>query len=604
MATKYVWNRLVSGSTDGNISLDIDYSITSCARTSNTNVRVTYGIRFSMSTNVYTYNSIAAFCPSGGSRYYAFNSGTGRYHTDKGTYYYANTSGSTTTVETCPFTIDIPVTITQTSATFKIGYGWDGWTPSEVSSSPITVTFPTGATAPTGLSCSVTPISETSVKLTGGYTSDGNASVTSSGFQYSTNGSSWTNCTATPSNLSANTKYYFRYYATNSQGTSYSGNSTTTTYAYPYLISVPEFTVGNSLTIGIYNPLGRSCVISIIGDNGTEYTGGTITGTSISGFNNSSWLNNWYATLPSKTSGTYKARLKCTTGNINQLSSGIKYSLNTSDTGFKPTFTDTNLISISNSLHTDINGNNKFIKNHNNLSGIITPMTPNRSANGSYYNISSSGLVTVKKDYSSSNINFTLGNMSTNTFNVTAVDSRGFSTTPSKTIDLVDYNKPGVTTAKIVRQNGIDTKAILSFNGVYTNWSGLLKSNSIQSIKYKIGSSGTWNSLPSSAELISSNGVWTLNATLDDTFATTSQYDIYLQITDLLETVELGAYTISTADAFIWKDLANKRMGINKKPTKTLDVAGDIGASGDIETSTNLKGNALYVNGVKTIWYE
>ena len=365
------------------------------------------------------------------------------------------------------------------------------------------------------------------------------------------------------------------------------------TYSYPYLTSVPEFTVGNSLTIGIYNPLGRSCTISVIGDNGVEYNGGTITGTSISPFNNDSWKNTWYSTLPNKTQGTYKARLVCSTGNVNQVSGSVKYYLNTSDTGFNPTFTVNEIINIVNTANTNIAGSNKFIKNHNSLSGEIKPMIPQRYSSGSYYNISSSGLATVKKDYSSSNINFVLGNMSTNTFNVTAVDSRGFTTTRSKTIDLVDYNNPGVTTAKITRQNGIGTKAILAFTGVYTNWTGLLKTNSIQSIRYKIGASGTWKSLPSNVTLTSSNGVWTLNAILDDTFVTTSQYDLYLEIKDLLETVVVGAYTISTADAFIWKDLANKRMGINKKPNKTLDVAGDINAD-----------NALYINDVKMIWYE
>lgn len=575
------WNRVANGSTAGNISMNVDIGIQSVTRTSNTNVRVVYGVRFAMATSTYTYNNIAAFCPKDGTRYYAFG-GNGSSHTNSGTWYYANkTSVSTTTSETCPFTIDIPVTITQTSASFSVGYGWNGFTPSQKGSSSITVTFPTGATAPTGLSCSVTGRTETTATLSGGYSSNGGASVTDSGYQYSTNGTSWTNCTNSVTGLSPNTTYYFRYYATNSVGTSYSSNASVTTYAYPYLTSVPTFTVGNSLTIGIYNPLGRSCVISVIGDNGTEYTGGTITGTSISGFNNNTWLNNWYATLPSKTSGTYKARLKCTTGNINQLSSGSTYSLDTSDTNFKPTFAVSNLTSISNSLHTDINGTDKFIKNHNSLSGIITPMTANRSASGSYYNVSASGLTTVKKEYSSSNISFTLGNMSTNTFNVTAVDSRGFSTTASKTITLIDYSNPSVTSAKITRQNGIGTKAILAFSGKYTNWSGLLKTNSIQSIKYKINS-GSWKSLPSDATLTSSNGTWTLNATLDDTFAVTSTYSLYLQITDLLETVTTNAYTVSTADAFVWRDLANKRIGIGKKPDYTLDVNGPIYSNNSI----------------------
>lgn len=455
---------------------------------------------------------------------------------------------------------------------------------------------------------SVGALSETSVRF------NWSASNTVDYVWYSTNnGSSWTGKDVADGTsgsfdvggLSANTGYNFkiRVRRKDSQLTTDSGAYYAATYSYPYLTSVPEFTVGNSLNIGIYNPLGRSCTISFIGDNGVEHNGGTITGTSISPFNNDSWKNILYSTLPSKTQGTYKARLVCATGNVNQVSSAVKYYLDTSDSGFKPAFTNNEIINVVNTANTAIAGSNKFIKNHNSLSGVIKPMTAKRSASGSYYNVSASGLSTVKKDYSSSNINFVLGNMNTNTFNVTAVDSRGFTTTVSKTIDLVDYNNPGVTTSKITRQNGIGTKAVLAFTGVYTNWSGLLKTNSIQSIRYKIGASGTWKSLPSHATLTSSNGVWTLNAVLDDTFATTSQYDLYLEIKDLLETVVVGAYTISTADAFVWKDLANKRVGINKKPTEALDVHGNIKGDGNIE-GINIKGNALYINGVKMIWYE
>lgn len=377
------------------------------------------------------------------------------------------------------------------------------------------------------------------------------------------------------------------------------------TYAYPYLNSVPEFTVGNALTIGVYNPLGRSCTVYVIGDDGVEMLGGTFTGTSISPFNNDNWKNDWYKSLPKKKQGTYKARLVCATGNVNQTSAPVKYYLNTSDSGFNPTFPADNVISIINTLHTDISGANKFIKNHNKLTGVIKPMTGQRSADVTtgYYNISASGLSTVKKNYSASNVAFELGNMSTDTFNVTAVDGRGFTTTVSKTINLVDYNNPGINAFKIVRQNGIGTKAIIHFEGSYTNWTGLSKTNAIQSVKYKIGASGTWKALPTSAKLTNTNGAWTLDATLDDTFETTSQYDLYLQVKDLLETVEFGSYTVSTADAFVWKDLANKRIGINKKPTETLDVAGNIKSSGNVE-GVNVKGNALYINGVKMIWYE
>ena len=44
-------------------------------------------------------------------------------------------------------------------------------------------------------------------------------------------------------------------------------------------------------------------------------------------------------------------------------------------------------------------------------------------------------------------------------------------------------------------------------------------------------------------------------------------------------------------------------MGINKKPTEALDVHGNIKSDGNVEC-INIKGNALYINGVKMIWYE
>ena len=53
----------------------------------------------------------------------------------------------------------------------------------------------------------------------------------------------------------------------------------------------------------------------------------------------------------------------------------------------------------------------------------------------------------------------------------------------------------------------------------------------------------------------------------------------------------------------IVKDLENKRFGIGKKPTEALDVAGNIKSNRNVE-GANLKCNALYVNGVKMIWYE
>jgi len=377
-------------------------------------------------------------------------------------------------------------------------------------------------------------------------------------------------------------------------------------YDYPKPISMNNFTIGNGASVNLYNPLGRNVTLQILQESTNTVLGtysGTYNGVVNGEFKTADAISRQYASIPTSKSGTYYC--KVTYGSITKTlndANNHTYSIAQSDAE-KPLFDSSYIINVVNNSHTDISGTNKFISGHNNLSGTIKPMVPQKSATADYYSVSASGLATVTKAYSTSNQSFTLGNMISNTFNVTAIDKRGMSRTAKIDIDLVAYNNPGVTTAKITRQNGIGTKAVLAFTGVYTNWTGLLKSNSIQSIKYKIGASGTWKLLPSDAILTSSGGIWTLNAVLNDDFATTSQYDLYLEITDLLETVIVGAYTISTADAFIWKDLANKRMGINKKPTEALDVHGNIKGDGNVE-GVNIKGNALYINGVKMIWYE
>ena len=377
-------------------------------------------------------------------------------------------------------------------------------------------------------------------------------------------------------------------------------------YDYPKPISMNNFTIGNGASVNLYNPLGRSVTLQILQESTNTVLGtysGTYNGVVNGEFKTADAISRQYASIPTSKSGTYYC--KVTYGSITKTlndANNHTYSIAQNDAE-KPLFDSSYIIDVVNNSHTDISGTNKFISGHNNLSGTIKPMVPQKSATADYYSVSASGLATVTKTYSASNQSFTLGNMVSNTFNVTAMDKRGMSRTVTTNIDLVAYNNPGVTNAKITRQDGIGTKAVLAFTGVYTDWTGLLKTNLIQSIRYKIGASGTWKSLPSDATLTSSGGVWTLNAVLNDDFATTSQYDLYLEITDLLETVIVGAYTISTADAFIWKDLANKRMGINKKPTEALDVHGNIKSDGNVEC-INIKGNALYINGVKMIWYE
>lgn len=459
------------------------------------------------------------------------------------------------------------------------------------------------ATPPTGVWCSASAASETSINLSGGYSSNGGAGVTGTQFQYHTVGGSWTNCGSSLTGLSANTTYYFRVGYTNAAGTSWSGETSATTYDYPKPTSLNDVTIGGAITTEIYNPLKRAITI------GFYDSGGTLLFSRTSSANGShrytpttAEYDKFYARIPNDKRGSYY--VKVTYGSSNKTYGNRTYSIKNTE---NPVFDSSYIINVVNTKHTDIAGSSKFISGHNTLSGSIKPMIPQKSANGSKYSLSTSGQ-TQEKTFSTSNIPFTFNDITNNTLSITAQDSRGLTKQASVTLDIVAYNKPSVSSYTLVRQNGTGTHAIWNVTGVYTNWTGLTKSNTIKKVEWRWKpntTSGTWSSWAdiTSSLATNANGVWKVSIIPSQTFNNTSEFLLQLRVTDMLETVEMSEMTLSTANAFIWKDLANKRVGINKKPTEALDVAGNIKGSGNVE-APNIKGNALYINGVKMLWYE
>lgn len=263
---------------------------------------------------------------------------------------------------------------------------------------------------------------------------------------------------------------------------------------------------------------------------------------------------------------------------------------------YQPDFPATKVTNIIDTLNTAITGSNtKFIKNHNKLQGTIAPMGLKYSATGKTYAINI-GSKSTSLNYSTSNQNFTINNVDGNSIKIVASDSRGKTTTVNKSITLIDYANPTFTELQAVRQNGIDNYAIIKASGNYTNWSGLTKTNTISKVEYrwKLATAGdsTYSAWTSIDGVAISNGSWNIEKLLPVVFSNTERYYIQLRITDLLETITSQPFILSTANVFLWKDIANKKLGINKKPDKTLDVDGEIGCS------------AIYIDGVKVIWNE
>lgn len=433
------------------------------------------------------------------------------------------------------------------------------------------------------------------------------------------NGTNWTGVdvtdgtsgTYTISGLTANTAYNIKTRCRRkaTQTTYDVGPVSVTTYNYPHITAVEtaNLVIGNKQKLTLYNPLSRSVTVRMNKDSasGTQLYSGTSTGTSIEFTPTASTL---YSSIPSSQSG--KCVYTCIYGSASTKSTTGAYTYKIKGTEV-PTFTSANIINLVDTLQTAITGNNtKFIKSHNTLTGTIKPMTPNNSATGSKYVISATGSPgSQEKTYSTSNISFTISNLTASAITVTAFDSRGLSTSVTVNINLVDYSKPTISSTTAVRKDGVGEYAIVSGEGTYTNWSGLTKTNSIQKLYYrwKISTNGddkysSWIDITSG---ITSNtgGKFKFSKTLDVVFGNTTIYTLQFYATDLLEQTSNKNQTLSTADALVWRDLKNKRFGINKKPDEALDVEGNIKASNNINATNNVTANNRLRAGTPQLLY-
>jgi hypothetical protein len=270
-----------------------------------------------------------------------------------------------------------------------------------------------------------------------------------------------------------------------------------TMYDYPYINSTPNFTIGDVLNIGIYNPLGRSCDIYVIGADDSEDSGNTTSDTSISGYNDTSYQNFFYDSIPNSNTGTYKVRLVCGEVNRDITATGGTYSTNTAECS--PSFSSFD-VKDNNSSIVAVTGNNQvFVKGKSTLYVMIpsaNKMTTQKSATPSSYSLSCDTL-NKSANYSTNDVNVSMGSISnsgTLRVNVRAYDSRSNSALAYKDITVYDYTKPTINlSAK--RLNDFENQTTLSISGTYTRLTiNNTYKNTITNVKYRYREAGgTWS---------------------------------------------------------------------------------------------------------------
>jgi hypothetical protein len=343
-----------------------------------------------------------------------------------------------------------------------------------------------------------------------------------------------------------------------------------------------SFNIGGSFSVSITSANSSFTHTIKLKNGGTVYKTYSNQGTSMT-FDTSDIASTLYNATPN--SNTLNLTLECTTYyNGVQVRTPTTESITANVTNSNPTFGSGFTYRDSNSTTVAITGNDQYIiQNYSTVTVDIPTSAKATAVNGAtmvQYVATLNGK-TITQPYSSSatvSFNFGTVNATSNlTLTVKAVDSRGNSTTVTKTVNVLPYSPPVVVTSA-TRANNFDVQTTLKLSGSISllNVAGTNK-NSIQSIQYhyKDSSSGTWGSWNNFS--YSMNGA---NYTASDVVLNLDNlkaWNIEVKVTDKLTTTTI-ALTVPIGQPIVFIDTAKKSVGINQFPTNsgTFEVTGSV----------------------------
>lgn len=307
------------------------------------------------------------------------------------------------------------------------------------------------------------------------------------------NGANWgnyiaansTSGTYTITGLSANGTYNVKTRVKRKDTQTYSDTnvSTVTTYYFPHCVGSPNFTIGDVIKLDFYNPLNRTIIVKILGNNNSEIGWWQGNGTTISGFNDNVSKTLQYNSIPNSQSGYYKVQVEYG-DHIEIRDVGNTYTINRNEC--IPTFSSFDIQDINpNTL--DLTGNNQIIvKSFSNVQIDIPVAKKAVAKNGASIvrYVAVSGNKTIAIDYSDTNaVSGVINNVENIDVVVYAVDSRGLSSQlVQKLFDFKDYKNPTIINSNVYRENGVGTKVLFELSGNYWNESFGAISNTIDKI--------------------------------------------------------------------------------------------------------------------------
>lgn len=437
-----------------------------------------------------------------------------------------------------------------------------------------------------------------------GFKISASSSATADIWQYSTNnGSSWTqfsttagtSASVTLSSLSPNTSYTVKVRARKKSNQVYgtSGSATVKTLGGAVVNSVSAVTADNSTVSIIIN--------TTVYEASYSYTlaikNGSTTYLTISGLSWSKGTANRTITLTAAQRTTLlnaMASIKSFTGTfaVTTYSGSTQIGSTSSKTATVQTTSANSAPTLSGFTYEDsytttknITGNNQlFIQSHSTLKVTPGTATAKNGASISNYTASCNG---VSKS-STSNTAITVGKIAKSgsvTVTLTVTDSRGYTASVSKTVTVIAYANPKLSSVTLRRTNEIEAEMQLKFNGTISAVSvdGTQK-NSVQYVRYRYKKtsetsySGYYSILSSTTRSGTSFSFSNLELLNLDAG---SSYDFHLQIQDRL-------FSLSSLDVYFVVPqgtplvaLRKQKVGINTpNPQATLDVGGNMRVNG------------------------
>lgn len=364
----------------------------------------------------------------------------------------------------------------------------------------------------------------------------------------------------TISGLSPNTTYNIktRVRRQDSQLTTDSGTLGITTYDYPKPTSANNFTIGDGASVNLYNPLGRTCTLDLIGaDNSIigTYTG-AFNGVINTEFKTASAIDKQYKSIPNSVSGTYQTRV--TYSGIVKTGPSATYSVNPSlvlPSIGSVAYLDTNIIS------TDITEDDqKIIQNVSTVyyqaSSLATQQyaTINKvevSVNNQTYQLTVSG-----NSASGGNAGINSSQNVTAVFKIT--DSRGLTNTKSTTISMLEYSLPTAIISLNRKNNYYDDTTI----NVDAKYSSLDSKNTI-TIQYRYKKKGDANY---SAYIALQDNVPSIFS-VDNTY----YWDVQVNLYDLIGSVTYNL-VLNKGVPIVFYDTYKRSVGIDCFPNNVEDL--------------------------------